>query len=42
MLCRLVAHHSWALIEADERGLAGVFGREFDPVPQPLADVLTS
>jgi HD superfamily phosphodiesterase len=24
MLCRLVAHHSWAIIEARERGLADV------------------
>jgi hypothetical protein len=24
MLCRLVAHHSYAIIEAEERGLADV------------------
>ena len=26
MLCRLVAHHSYAIVEAGERGLAGVLG----------------
>jgi HD superfamily phosphodiesterase len=41
MLCRLVAHHSCAVIEADERGLADLLRREFDPAPQPLADALT-
>jgi hypothetical protein len=41
MLCRLVAHHSCAIIEADERGLAEVLRREFDTPPQPLADALT-
>jgi putative nucleotidyltransferase with HDIG domain len=41
MLCRLVAHHSCAVIEADERGLAHVLTREFAPPPQPLADALT-
>ena len=41
MLCRLVAHHSCAVIEAEERGLADVLRREFDPPPQPLADALT-
>jgi putative nucleotidyltransferase with HDIG domain len=40
-LCRLVAHHSCAVIEADERGLADLLRREFDPAPQPLADALT-
>ena len=35
MLCRLVAHHSCAVIEADERGLAHVLTREFAPPPQP-------
>ena len=29
MLCRLVAHHSCAVIEAEERGLAHVLTREF-------------
>lgn len=41
MLCGLVAHHSCAIVEADERGLADVLRREFDPPPQPLADALT-
>jgi hypothetical protein len=41
MLCRLVAHHSCAVIEADERGLAHILTREFAPPPQPLADALT-
>jgi hypothetical protein len=40
-LCRLVAHHSCAVIEAEERGLAHVLTREFAPPPQPLADALT-
>ena len=41
VLCRLVAHHSCAVIEAEERGLADVLTREFAPPPQPLADALT-
>jgi hypothetical protein len=41
MLCRLVAHHSCAIIEAEERDLADVLHREFEPPPQPLADALT-
>jgi HD domain len=41
MLCRLVAHHSCAIIEAEERGLAELLRREFDAPPQPLADALT-
>jgi len=41
MLCRLVAHHSCAIIEAGERGLADVLGSEFDPAPDVLASVLT-
>jgi hypothetical protein len=41
MLCRLVAHHSCALIEAGERGLADVLSSEFDPAPDVLASVLT-
>jgi hypothetical protein len=40
-LCRLVAHHSCAMVEAEERGLAEVLQREFEPPPQPLADALT-
>jgi HD domain len=41
MLCRLVAYHSSAVIEAEERDLAAVLRREFEPPPQPLADALT-
>jgi HD domain len=41
MLCRLVAHHSCAVIEAEERGLADAMTREFPPPPQHLADALT-
>jgi HD domain len=41
MLCRLVAHHSCAIIEAGERGLADVLSPEFDPAPYMLASVLT-
>ena len=41
MLCRLVAHHSCAVIEAEERGLAALLNREFPPPPQHLADALT-
>lgn len=41
MLCRLVAHHSCAVIEAEERGLANVLQEEFEVPPQPLADALT-
>ena len=41
MLCRLVAHHSCAIVEAEERGLADALQHEFEPPPQPLADALT-
>lgn len=41
MLCRLVAHHSCAIIEAEERGLVGILRAEFEPPPQALADALT-
>jgi hypothetical protein len=41
LLCRLVAHHSYAVIEAEERGLADLLSGEFDPAPRPLADALT-
>ena len=41
ILCRLVAHHSCAIIEADERGLADALGLEFEPAPQELSDALT-
>ena len=41
MLCRLVAHHSCAIIEAGERGLADILSSEFEPAPDALASVLT-
>jgi hypothetical protein len=41
LLCRLVAHHSCAIIEAEERGLADVLSREFEPAPYALSSVLT-
>jgi hypothetical protein len=41
MLCRLVAHHSCAIIEADARGLADVLGLEFEPAPCAIFSVLT-
>ena len=41
LLCRLVAHHSCAIIEAEERGLADVLGFEFEPGPYVLSSVLT-
>ena len=40
VLCRLVANHSCAIIEAEERGLADVLSSEF-PAPAPmLSDAL--
>jgi putative nucleotidyltransferase with HDIG domain len=41
MLCRLVAHHSCAIVEAGERGLADVLSLEFEPAPDVLSSVLT-
>ena len=41
VLCRLVAHHSCAIIEASECGLADVLSLEFDPAPYALSSVLT-
>ena len=41
LLCRLVAHHSCAIIEAGERGLADILSSEFDPAPDVLSSVLT-
>jgi HD superfamily phosphodiesterase len=41
VLCRLVAHHSCAVIEAEERGLVEDLRRDFPPAPQRLADALT-
>jgi hypothetical protein len=40
ILCRLVAYHSCAIVEASERGLAEV-ALEFQPAPQELSDALT-
>lgn len=40
-LCRLVAHHTCAAIEAQERGLADTLLAEFEPVRAELADALT-
>jgi HD domain len=40
-LCRLVAHHSCAIIEAEERGLADVLCFEFEPAPDVISAVLT-
>lgn len=40
LLCRMVAHHSCALVEAAERGLAVDLSREFKPAPRRLADAL--
>jgi HD domain len=41
MLCRLVAHHTCAIVEAEERGLADVLRLEFEPAPQMLSSTLT-
>ena len=41
LLCRLVAHHSCAIIEAGERGLSDILSREFEPAPYVLSSVLT-
>jgi hypothetical protein len=41
LLCRLVAHHSCAIIEAGERGLGDVLALEFEPAPYALSSVLT-
>lgn len=41
LLCRLVAHHSCAVIEAEERGLRRVLLREFPAPPRGLAEALT-
>jgi hypothetical protein len=40
VLCSLVAHHSCALIEAEERGLAGELCREFPAASTVLNDAL--
>jgi HD domain len=41
LLCRLVAHHSCVIVEAEERGLADVLALEFEPAPYVLSSVLT-
>jgi hypothetical protein len=41
LLCRLVTHHSCAIIESGERGLADVLSREFEPAPDAPSSVLT-
>ena len=41
MLCRLVAHHSCAIVEAGERGLADALNLEFEPASQELSSALT-
>jgi hypothetical protein len=41
VLCRLVAHHSCAVNEAAERGLARQLAAEFKPARRDLADALT-
>jgi hypothetical protein len=40
LVCRLVAHHSCAAIEAAERGLAAELLREFRPASRLLSDAL--
>jgi len=40
VLCSLVAHHSFAAIEAQERGLADELCREFSPASLVLSDAL--
>jgi hypothetical protein len=41
MICRLVAGHSCAIIEAGQRGLAHELSREFPAADGPLSDALT-
>jgi putative nucleotidyltransferase with HDIG domain len=41
MLCRLIAHHSYAIVEAGECGLADILALEFEPAPYLLSSVLT-
>jgi hypothetical protein len=40
-VCRLVAHHSEATVEASNRGLTDTLNREFPALDGPLADALT-
>ncbi len=41
MPCLLVAHHSYAIVEAEERGLADVLALEFEPASYALSSALT-
>ena len=41
LLCGCVAHHSRAVVEAGERGLADVLSYEFEPAQYALSSVLT-
>jgi hypothetical protein len=41
VLCGLVAYHSCAINEAEERGLSGVLADEFAPASRLLSDALT-
>jgi HD domain-containing protein len=41
LLCRLVAGHSCAIIEAEQRGLAEELSREFPPASKSLSEALT-
>jgi putative nucleotidyltransferase with HDIG domain len=41
VLCSLVGHHSCAVIEAEERGLAGELSREFPSADPVLTDALS-
>lgn len=41
MVCRLVAHHSCAISEADIRGLGATLSSEFRPPPTGLSNALT-
>jgi hypothetical protein len=41
ILCRLVAGHSCAIIEAEQRGLADQLSSEFPPAKEPLRNALT-
>jgi hypothetical protein len=41
MLCRLVADHSYAIVEAGERGLANVLGLKFAPASYVHSSALT-
>lgn len=41
IVCRLVAGHSCAIIEAEQRGLAEELSREFPPAEQSLRNALT-